>query len=777
MVAHYIKLAFRNLWKYRTQSLISIVGLAVGFVCFALANLWIHYEVTYDANRPGIDRTYLLIHNLADGEVGGKDRSSYKMSVALRDEFPEVETACATDVKWSRLITADGTSVDTYGIDTDSAFIAVYGSVKLQAGSWDFLHMPDKIALTEETAMSLFGTTDVLGQTVTDYMGKLTVCALLNTQSHHSNFYFGYWRSPVPYLRDNWYNSTHVISVRLRPDADVEAITRKIQTYSVPDLESKHFARCSLMPLAEYHYSDAKNSVVVQFHYLILFSTVGTLIILCALLNYLSLFVVRMRSRMREVELRRVCGSSLSSLFVLFATEYLFVLLIAGLLGMALMEWTLPEFRRLSSVGGDIYVESLLYFAGVLLFSFLFLLPFVRMRRHRYGRSSSGHRKHLFGRVSIVLQLIISMGFIFCVGVLMKQLHYVKTTDTGWERHNTGVMFIMLMSADEMSALDEYVKTTPLIREYVSDSWSLFPTFVYSEGSVLDWESKENHTDYDTKIAVSSMAGSADMQRFYGLKMIEGSWVDDDDPTKVVVNQTLVKKMGMTSPVVGKWISLDGRESRPIAGVVKDFHIEAPTVPITPTVIEHPGEVDVMSFPNRYHYLFKFEPGTWSHLVADVDSILSSLGAQRQRHLLTNVEERYNESLRAEELLMNLLGIAALVCILTAAFGIFSLVSLSCQQRRKEIAIRKVNGARIGNILALFVREYLLFLVLSAVVALPIGYVLMKRWLQNYVEQTPISWWLYALIFGGTTTVVALCIGWRVWQTARSNPAETIKAE
>ena len=126
---------------------------------------------------------------------------------------------------------------------------------------------------------------------------------------------------------------------------------------------------------------------------------------------------------------------------------------------------------------------------------------------------------------------------------------------------------------------------------------------------------------------------------------------------------------------------------------------------------------------------------------------------------------------------MKLLSFVAVVCVLIAAFGIFSLITLSCEQRRKEIAVRKVNGATIRNILIMFVKEYMLLLTIAAVIAFPVGYVLMKLWLENYVERTVISAWIYFAIFGGIMIVIFACIGWRVWQAAWQNPAEVIKSE
>ncbi|MDR1003517.1 MAG: ABC transporter permease [Prevotellaceae bacterium] len=778
MIAHYLTIAFRNLRKYRTQSIISIVGLTVGFVCFALATLWIHYEMTYDAAREGADRTYLLYHRPNNG-LDFRTKAVYKMASVLRSEYPEVEAACAAIVNKVTLTTDEGATFETNSIDTDSTFIDMFGSVRLLAGNLDFLSLTDHMALTEEAALALFGTTDVVGKTVKSGAREYTVCAVLSNQPRHSNLYFGCWMPPATYVRESWSALAYTIYVRLHRDADLAAFTAKMHDYMPPEearFNRKVLENYQLMPLTAYHYSEYNTGVVIDIRYLKLFSAVSALIILCALLNYLSLFVVRMRSRMREGELRRVCGSSRGDLFVLFVTEYLWVLLIAGLLGMAVIEWTLPEFRRLSGVSGGIYGESLLYFAGLLLLSVLFLLPFAwRTRRPTIGR-----HKHLLSKVSIWLQLVVSVLFIFCVGVLMKQIHYVKTTDIGWERRNTAVIWGLRLNDDTAEALNAYVAATPYIREYMTDSNPLFPLYGGIIMTINNWEGKSESDDASPVATV--MHGGPDMPRFYGLKLTEGEWIDNNDPTQVVVNQTMVEAMNMAHPV-GKKISLHGNDQRhTIVGVVKDFHTEHPTAPVNPMVILHPKGMNLdipdygVSSVLKGLYIIKYEPGTWHILRAEVDSILSR-DVEYSPRMLVNVEEAYNESLRSEELLLKFLSLAALTCILTAAFGIFSLVSLSCQQRCKEIAIRKVNGARIASILALFAREYLLMLVLATVVTFPVGYVLMKRWLQSYVEQTPISWWLYAVIFTGTAAVVALCIGWRVWQAARSNPAETIKTE
>ena len=171
-----------------------------------------------------------------------------------------------------------------------------------------------------------------------------------------------------------------------------------------------------------------------------------------------------------------------------------------------------------------------------------------------------------------------------------------------------------------------------------------------------------------------------------------------------------------------------------------------------------------------------FDLGTWNVVSEKIKAEVNKVNPNAEL-MLSNMEEVYDTYMKSERTLCQLLSIVSFICIAIAVFGIFSLVTLSCQQRRKEIAIRKVNGANIGIILNLFFREYLLLLVFSSFFAFPLGYVMMKHWLENYIKQTPIEWWLYAVIFIGMGFVIFLSIIWRVWKAAQQNPAEVLKGE
>ena len=772
MIQHYFKIAFRNILKYKTQSIISILGLAVGFTCFALANLWIHYEMTYDAYHEGADRMYILCKESVFGVNGYSTSMPYPASTLLKNDFPEVEAACAY-TRWGQKadIKANDHKVEVHYIQADSCFMDMF-NVSVLSGSMDFMYSNDKIALTEDVAMRLFGSTDVLGKEVKNYNDDtLTICAILSNLDH-SNLSFGYWEQGEYFRRwqNDWSNGSFEIIIKLRKGTDPIAFQKKLaanETKADPRDPRRIFEDIRLMPLNEYHYSSINRNQSFQFYYLILFSVAGGLVILCSLFNYLSLFITRMRIRGREIELRKVCGSSIGGVFILLSVEYLYIILLSGVLGMAFVETALPAFRKLSGVSGNIYGESLLYFAGILLLSLLLLVPFAIRR----SSTRNTGNKYALRKLSITFQLMIGILVTFCIIVMIKQIYYLTNTDLGWERKDIASINLLYPDND-FEAIADKIKQFSCTREVVSGHCCLLPQSSGLSQTFTNWDGKE---DAVKSIDMRCLWNCEKTVSFYNLKLLAGEMVKSTETNKIMINESAVKALGMSDPI-GKKLYQQTQAST-IVGIIKDFHITAPTEPVQPYVLVARDILKGMGFSlGKGQILIKFHDGKWKELKNRIDSIFSREYPE-VRYRLYNTEEEYAGYLKSEDALIKLLSFVAMVCVLIAAFGIFSLVTLSCEQRRKEIAVRKVNGATIRDILIMFVKEYMLLLVIAGVIAFPVGYVLMKRWLENYVEQTTINAWIYLVIAGGIAIIIFACIGWRVWQAARQNPAEVIKSE
>ena len=774
MIVNYLKIAWRNLLKYRTQTAVNIVGLAVGFACFALSLVWIRYELTYDRYHVGAERLYLA-YRVSQTDATGYDLEVKDVVPVLRKSFPEVEAVCGISLYRNSqgLNVPGGKAISGARLSADSAFMQMFG-VRVLAGDTDFLHNRDKVAVTEDYARRLFGKTDVVGEKVQDhYAGRMTIGAVLSSLPH-SSLAFDYWRGG---WNNDYQLSGDPVLIRLRPDADIEVFARKAQDYKVvkDGKDTYPFQDVRWMPLTRYHYSDVNTDQSVRFTYLVLFAGVGLLVVLGSLLNYLALFVTRMRIREREIALRRVNGASRWSLFVQFATEYA-LLVVAGLVGMTLVELALPAFRQMSGVSGGVYGEAFLYFLGVLVLSLLMLLPFVLHIRHRVmGRDR-------FRPLSIGVQIAMGVLFTFATVVLMKQLYFLRHTDLGWERENIAVLTVLHLQDkydffEIMPSLRDDIARLACAEEVIDNHLPLLEMSIFRKNKVTDWE---GNRPGDEPIEMLTLFESSVFTDFYGMTLLQGRMMSPTDQQYAVLNETAARLLNLRQPV-GTHITVKDKQLE-VIGVLKDFHYTAPTVPVQPMLLvgeEGLGfmaDLRAMGFgaSHNMRILIKYT-GAFADLREDIRPLAEKHGILQ--YDLVRTEDLYQEYLQSETLMLHLLGVVSVVCIVVSAFGIFSMVTLSCERRRKEIAIRKVNGARVGDILRLFAREYLGLLVVACVVAFPVGYVLMKRWLESYVEQTPISAWIYIVIFVGMALLIALCIGWRVWRAANENPADVVKRE
>lgn len=340
MIRHYLKIAFRNLIKYKTQTIISIIGLSVGFTCFALSTFWIHYEMTYDAFLKGSERTYILYKESVLENSGFDTSSPYPLSTYLKRDFPEIEAACAL-TRWQNVeISVEGqTPLEGIEIGADSCFMNMF-DISVVSGNTDFMHSDEKIALTKDMAMRLFGSTDILGQKVNLRGSSQTVCAILDGLEDHSNLSFGFWTEGAYFSSwtEDWQNSGFMTILRFHKKVDLQLFRRSL-TNMLRKREGKYIyweisidANHRLLLFSSKYRKDSRVLLPDSF------CSSRRISYIVLSFQLFSLFFARMRMRVRELELRKVCGSSHMGLFILLSVEYLLILLLSGLLGMTFIE-------------------------------------------------------------------------------------------------------------------------------------------------------------------------------------------------------------------------------------------------------------------------------------------------------------------------------------------------------------------------------------------------------------------------------------------------------
>lgn len=300
MIRHYLKIACRNLLKYKTQSIISILGLAIGFTCFALAVLWIRYEMTYDTFHEGFDRIHLVYQKSALSDTGVTTTIPYPVSTSLEKQFPEVEDACGFLFYEQEVTVDDGAIRQLYEINADSCFMHMFG-IQVLSGSLDFLESEERIALTEHAAKELFGTENPIGKEIKLYGAPKTVCAIVNGWNRHTNLPFSILTGGIRQWHNAWYHGGFHVFIKLHKEVNAETFQKKLEQTKLEADGKGGIQNLMVMPISKCHYTVLADQNAIQFSYILFFSIVGGLVILCSLINYLSLFVSRLRMRSKRI--------------------------------------------------------------------------------------------------------------------------------------------------------------------------------------------------------------------------------------------------------------------------------------------------------------------------------------------------------------------------------------------------------------------------------------------------------------------------------------------
>ncbi|KAA6316309.1 hypothetical protein EZS27_033362, partial [termite gut metagenome] len=500
------------------------MGLAAGFACFAFSALWEHYEATYDNFHEGAGRIYIIG---SDRVTGFSPSSSYSLAEHLKQNFPEVEAGCHLGMSFN-VLTLNDTEYSVNEIQIDSNAISMF-NIRLLEGNHNYSRKDSKeVAITPEAAKRIFGNESPIGKTIsTKYPeGEKVVCAVVEGWNGHSALPFDILSPSLYDMRRGMHNGYTLI--RIREGVNVKSFVQKLAGYEINVVEEyysqKGFVAKPLMGLRSEMFMQKK----VSPEYVRLFALTGGLVIFCGLLNYLMLFIIRIRLRGRELALRKVNGASAASLMKLLITEFGLILIISLLVGMLPIELLLPQFKELSQInesGRFFYKETFVYTLAVVAITFLFsTFPIYYFRRKSlrtsiYGSEGGKRSGDLFRKTALVFQLIICIGFVFCTVVMMKQLHYLRSTnDIGMERHNIGV--ITNLKGIDQNYLAEKMKQLPQITDVLKGYPPIIPSWGVMTIGSDSWEGKQENSDQQVTLQV--YATGQEHADFYRFTLLQG---------------------------------------------------------------------------------------------------------------------------------------------------------------------------------------------------------------------------------------------------------------
>ena len=787
----YLKVAFRNLWKYKTQSLTGILGLAFALACFVPALYWMHYETSYDSFYTDSDHIYRIYS--VDKQSGmTNELVSGIFERKLHEHFPATETSTVFFIVQDNCSSERMPHFKIHTLVSDSTFFNVFPQIFVSGDARQPLQVLNNIVITETVAVRLFENVEkAIGQQIkstTFYWDQpYTVTAVVKDPPPNTNLSFDailyhdqikQQKSFVETSKEQiWSFAILQGYVRFHPHTDTDAFAEQLRDFPL-QLDAYSNIEVRILPVSDVRYR-LNTDVLFTLNFIRLFVAAGILLLFSALFNFLNLHLDIFQQRIQELHQRAVHGAKrrqlieqmmfelVCSIILALTFAFCFVILIYpiffGLLGI------IPEMSQL------IYLFVVCGAGTMALILFVCFIPFWRLSliatQQMSKRKKTGGQQ-VFRRMALIFQLTVSIVFIVAALVVMMQMRFVNHKDLGLDHHGiiqlTGLSFYdddnaRTILKKELASIPQIESTTDTQFE-PQHNVNIFDSEMKNINTNVEWAGKLKSEES----AFQVIATDSRFAETFGLKMQMGEWYDEVGEDKIVLNEEAVRVMGLSEPV-GSVIRIDGQEFS-VVGVVNDFHTLSLRSRIQPTIFQH--------CKDRMNNLYiRVVFGQELEAIRRITAILPNIDVSLVDVHPTSLNELYNRLNYSEQVGLKIFSILAIVCLLISLFGIYAVATASAQRRRKEIAIRKVMGAKIDDIVCMFFREYTLLVIISGIVALPLAYLVMNIWLQGYAYHTNITWWLLAGVIIVVVAAVLLTVLGQILKAANSNPAEVVKSE
>lgn len=807
MIRNYFKIAFRSLWRNKGFSVINILGLAIGIATCLIIMLFVNNELSYDRFNKKADR---MVRVYFEGDFQGEKmkESTVMPPVAqtMKADFPEVEEATRIrDYGIPKLVYGNKLFNEDALAFVDSNFFQVFTLPLLQGDAHTALVEPNTVVITKAVALKYFGNEDAMGKIISFKDGRnppLKVTGVIEKVPVNSHFHFDLFASMASYSdsrNPTWMYSDFYTYLVLPEGYDYKKLEAKL-----PNLVEKYIAPQMLkamgITLAEFR----KKGSVLTFHlqpltdihlhsdfasdlsrpgdirYVYIFSAIALFMLLIACINFMNLSTAAASKRAREVGIRKVLGSGKSELIQQFLLETIVITAIALVLALVLIYLALPVFNNLATQNltlsfseNPLLIPVLLLL--VLVVGFLagsypafYLSSFkpveVLKSKLKSGRKSIGLRSGL-----VVFQFFISILLIVCTLVVYNQLFYIQHKKLGYDKEKVLILQDTWMLGKNVEAFRQLVKNDPRVVSvsssgYVPAGRSNNNNFFVSPGENYTQIIKTLRYDVDENY-ISTL----------GIQLLEGrnfSQQFGTDSNSVILNEAAANEFGWRQGAVGKTISRtnEGRkEIYSVIGVIKDFHFRSLHERISPLVMAYS--------PDQGNLIVKLRSNTdIPELTALLKKRWTEAGSDEPLSY-SFLDERYNNTYKAEQKMGLILGIFAGLTIFVACLGLFGLAKFTAAQRTKEIGIRKVLGASVAQVTGMLSKEFLVLVLVSCILAFPVAWWAMNKWLQDFAYRAAISWWIFALAGIVIVLIAEFTVSFQAIKAALANPVKSLRTE
>jgi putative ABC transport system permease protein len=792
MFWNYVKIAWRNIKRYKGYSFINIFGLAVGLACCILILLWVQDELSYDRFHTNAENLYRIVTEFHKTEpVTHYWPVCAPLAPAIKNEYPEITKATRfTQLRRGQLVKyADKNFLEPRICLTDPDFFSMFTFIFLEGDPQTALSEPNSIVLLESASTKYFGDENPIGKVLNiNKRHDFIVTGVLEEIPENSTLQFDFL---LPFIRiedfeqawavlDNWSLSGFATYVQLEKMASSEDLENKIAYYlkkHVPESEDVIY----LQRFEDIHLYSSHIQFSLEgqgdITYVFIFSLIALLVLIIASINFMNLATARSATRAREVGLRKVVGAKRSQLVRQFFFESMGMVFLSLALAVVLVELFLPVFANLSGknlildfsshihIVLAIVIMTLLtgFLSGIYPALFLSSLRPIKVLK---GKLKTEGRGILFRRILVVSQFSLSILLIICTIVVSRQIGYMQDKKLGLNREHVVYLPIREDLADKYETLKtELVKRAGVTN--VTTSSSLPTSGVILTTDKVSWEGKSP----EDNIVLEVTSTGYDFVETFDMEMVEGrsfnkEFVTDEEEA-VVINETAKKIIGLENPV-GKQL-IFGDAATTIIGVVKDYHFKSLHSEIEPLLMA--------IVPSLYRYVFiKLESNDIPNTLAGIKSTWNTFFPDTpfEYHFL---DEAYDKLYKSEQRMGTLFNYFTVLGILIACLGLFGLASFMAEKRTKEIGIRKVLGASISGVVLLLNKQFIRWVLIANLLSWPIAYYAMSKWLQGFAYRINLGIWTFVLSATMALSIAVLTVSYQSLKAALANPSDSLRYE
>lgn len=797
MIKNYLTTALRNLWRNKLFTVITLTGLSVALTSATIIFLYIRHETSFDKFHQDRERTYRInIMEDYNTEMAYFGCTQFPLAELLRTSFAEYQFTRLYNEPSQEVTIGEKVFKVENILHADSLFFDFFDYEWITGSPAQSLDNIHSVVLTESVAKKLFGDGNPMGQIIslnTDY--DFTVTGILKDPPKNSSQPFG-MIIPLGFLNkeyleldiDRWtITISHVETyVKLPAGTDPETFEKKMNEVIQDNIENRITQNSVylLQSIDEIHYTpdfeNIHNTYSTTRKSLLIYAFIGILIIVIAGINFINLSIAQGIKRSREVGIRKVIGASRRQISMIFITETMLLSILALIIAIIITEISLPHINDF--LGNNIHLaiysdwQFILYAIGVILvvtlisglYPALVLSSFRPIEAIRKAVSGSSHRRLSLRNILLAFQFVISVVLIISSIAISLQMKYILNKDLGFESEDVVVFDLPGQEENDLNAVRRSMESIKEIENY-SLAFSS-PTDGNNMGT--NFESRDSDVKGDMtaniKFADSSYLST------YNLRLLAGSWYPsrhpEDSVFSWVVNERLIGMLGFGSApeALGKHLMVSGLHGR-IIGVVKDFHVYSLAEKIDPIAFTYlPG------YFSRLH--IKTYPGNTEQVILQAEEALKKI--YPKNIIEYNVYwEKLEDMYSLETKLLNIIRFFTIVAIFIAGLGLLGMVSYVIVQRTREIGIRKVLGASVAGIVYQLNRNFIRIIIISNIIAIPLGWYAMHEWLQQFEFRTVLHWWIFALAFILSLLIGLATILFFSVKAALANPVEAIKCE